>query len=114
MRKTKSGPVIFSWSHSVTRGDPLPYDIYSYHYPSWDADLGQPGVAIFNNSGRDCKFPFPRCRCWQIEFAHPSAYDTEERSRDPNVHAFWGESITRFWEKMFTTERLARRRNLGL
>ncbi|MGA2232680.1 MAG: glycoside hydrolase family 2 TIM barrel-domain containing protein, partial [Tepidisphaeraceae bacterium] len=100
----KTRPVIFSWSHSVTRGDPLPYDVYSYHYPSWDVDLGQPGVAIFNNSGRGLQIPVPPMPVLADEFAHPSAYDTEERSRDPNVHAFWGESIKRFWEKMFTTE----------
>lgn len=100
----KTRPTIYSWSHDVTPGDPLPYDIYSYHYPNWDVDFGKPGVAVFNNNGRGLQIPVPPMPVLADEFAHPSAYDNEERGRDPNVHAFWGESINRFWEKMFVTE----------
>ncbi|HVT90365.1 MAG TPA: glycoside hydrolase family 2 TIM barrel-domain containing protein [Tepidisphaeraceae bacterium] len=100
----KSRPVVFSWSHSVTPGDPLPYDIYSYHYPSWDDDLGKPGVAVFNGGGRGLQIPVPPMPVLADEFAHPSAYNNEERARDPNVRAFWGEGINQFWERMFTTE----------
>jgi hypothetical protein len=100
----KTRPTIYSWSHDVTPGDPLPYDIYSYHYPDWNEELGTPGVSIFNRHGRGMLIPPPTMPVLADEFAHPSAYNNEERGRDPNVRAFWGESINRFWERMFTTE----------
>ncbi|HVT80113.1 MAG TPA: glycoside hydrolase family 2 TIM barrel-domain containing protein, partial [Phycisphaerae bacterium] len=100
----KTRPRVYSWSHDVTPGDPLPYDIYSYHYPDWDEELGTPGVTIFNRHGRGMLIPPPTMPVLADEFAHPSAYNNEERGRDPNVRAFWGEGINRFWERMFTTQ----------
>jgi hypothetical protein len=97
-----SRPVIFSWSHSVPEGEPWPYEIYSYHYPDWDQDLGTPGVAIFN--GKAVR-PLPAgMPVLHDEFAHGSSYYPQSMARDPGMRNFWGESIKRFWERMFVTD----------
>lgn len=96
-----SRPVIFSWSHTVTPSDPLPYEIFSYHYPPYDVDMGEPGVAIFN--GGELNREIPPMPVLADEFAHPASYNYQEMRRDPNVRNFWGRSIKIFWEKMFTT-----------
>ncbi|MDR8394188.1 hypothetical protein NC796_23775 [Aliifodinibius sp. S!AR15-10] len=95
-----SRPVMYSWSHRVTPSDPLPYEIYSYHYPSYDVDLSEPGVAVFNG---ELNREIPPMPVLADEFAHPASYNYEEMRRDPNVRNFWGRSIKIFWEKMFTT-----------
>jgi len=97
-----SRPVIFSWSQSVPPGLPLPYEIYSYHYPDWDQDLGKSGVAVFNSAAvRELPQNMP---VLHDEFGHGSSYYPASLSRDPGMRNFWGESIKRFWERMFTTE----------
>jgi hypothetical protein len=96
-----SRPIIFSWSHRVPANEPLPYDIYSYHYPDYQDDLGRPGVAVFNGQ---LNREIPLMPVLADEFAHPPTYNSEELMRDPNVHNFWGQSIQRFWTKMFTTD----------
>ncbi|MCV9387338.1 glycoside hydrolase family 2 TIM barrel-domain containing protein [Reichenbachiella ulvae] len=95
-------PVIFSWSQSVPEGVDWPYDIYSYHYPDWDTDLGSAGVAVFNS---DEVRPLPTgMPVLHDEFAHGSSYYQQSLARDPGMRNFWGESIKVFWERMFTTE----------
>jgi len=101
----KTRPVIFSWSNSVPRGQALPYEIYSYHYPNFDENMGLPGVAVFNNRGIPGARPIPPIMpVLSDEFAHPPCYDSAELQLDPNVHNFWGESIRMFWEHIATTE----------
>jgi hypothetical protein len=97
-------PIVFSWSHTAPADQPLPYTVYSYHYPNWDVDLGKPGVAPFNGGGRGLQIPVPPMPVIHDEYAHPATYDNEERGRDPNVRAFWGEGLKIFWERMFVTE----------
>ncbi|MBN2610412.1 MAG: hypothetical protein JXB00_02550 [Bacteroidales bacterium] len=95
-------PVIYSWSQSVSPGVDWPYDIFSYHYPDWDADLGSPGVAVFNS---DPVRPLPEgMPVLHDEFAHGSSYYQQSLARDPGMRNFWGESIKIFWERMFTTD----------
>jgi Glycosyl hydrolases family 2, TIM barrel domain/Glycosyl hydrolases family 2/Glycosyl hydrolases family 2, sugar binding domain len=97
-----SRPLVFSWSHEVPPDEPLPYDIYSYHYPKPTDDLGSPGVAVFNSPAtRVVPATMP---VLADEFAHPACYDYDELKRDPNVRNFWGESIKRFWDAMVPTE----------
>jgi hypothetical protein len=95
-------PVIYSWSQSVPPDKPWPYEIFSYHYPDWDQDLGKPGVAVFN--GKPAR-PLPEgMPVLHDEFAHGSAYYPVSLARDPGMRNFWGESIKRFWERMFSTD----------
>jgi Glycosyl hydrolases family 2, TIM barrel domain/Glycosyl hydrolases family 2/Glycosyl hydrolases family 2, sugar binding domain len=97
-----SRPLVFSWSHEIPPDEPLPYDIYSYHYPKPTDDLGSPGVAVFNSPAtRGVPATMP---VLADEFAHPACYDYDELKRDPNVRNFWGESIKRFWDAMVPTE----------
>jgi len=97
-----SRPVIYSWSQSVPPDKPWPYEIFSYHYPDWDQDLGTSGVAVFN--GKPAR-PLPEgMPVLHDEFAHGSAYYPVSLARDPGMRNFWGESIKRFWERMFTTD----------
>ena len=39
-----------------------------------------------------------------MEYAHIPCYNREEHRRDPNVRNFWGESIKRFWDKIWNTK----------
>lgn len=95
-------PVIYSWSQSVPEGVDWPYEIFSYHYPDWDTDLGSTGVAVFNN---DAVKPLPEgMPVLHDEFAHGSSYYQQSLARDPGMRNFWGESIKVFWERMFTTD----------
>lgn len=95
-------PIVFSWSHKVPPDEPLPYEIYSYHYPPYDADLGQAGVAMFNSKAvRELPTDMP---VLADEIAHPATYNRDELQRDPNVRNFWGESIRIFWDKILRTE----------
>jgi hypothetical protein len=100
-RVDPSRPVLFSWSHSIPPEDPLPYNLYSYHYPNTTDDLGKPGVAVFN--GGKLNRPIPEMPVLHDEYGHGPCYDLDELKRDPNVHNFWGESIKIFWERMFQT-----------
>ncbi|HEX2100312.1 MAG TPA: glycoside hydrolase family 2 TIM barrel-domain containing protein, partial [Candidatus Synoicihabitans sp.] len=95
-------PIVYSWSHAVPPDEPLPYDIYSYHYPPYDADLGKAGVAVFNSkAARELPTHMP---VLADEIAHVATYNRDELQRDPNVRNFWGESIRVFWDKVRQTE----------
>jgi len=95
-------PVIYSWSQSVPEGVDWPYEIFSYHYPDWDTELGSAGVAVFNS---DAVQPLPEgMPVLHDEFAHGSSYYQKSLARDPGMRNFWGESIKVFWERMFKTD----------
>jgi hypothetical protein len=95
----------FSWGSHVPADKPLPYDAYSFHYPPFDGDLASYGNAAFNaNSLVLDRKPQPVIPVIADEYAHLPIYDPDELRRDPNVHNFWGESIKRYWEKMFLTD----------
>lgn len=94
-------PVSFSWSQSVPPDQPLPFNIYSYHYPSYDDDLAERGIAVFNSPSAGQEIP--PMPVLADEFAHPASYNYEEMRRDPNVRNFWGNTVKIFWERMFTT-----------
>jgi len=95
----------FSWASQVPVDRELPYDVFSFHYPSFNEDLAAYGNSAFNPHSLvlDRK-PQPRIPVLADEFAHLPIYDPDEWRRDPNVHNFWGESIKYYWEKMFATE----------
>lgn len=79
-------PVIFSFPETVPAGVGA-YDIYSKHYPDFDADLTSKGVPKLND-----------------EYAHVSCYNIETMKRDPGVRNFWGHSLKRFWENCYAAE----------
>jgi hypothetical protein len=97
-----SRPILFSWSHSIPPDKPLPFSIYSYHYPDFDGDLGKAGVNFFNSGGKMSR-SIPEMPILHDEFAHGPCFDFDELKRDPNIHNFWGESIKLFWERMYQT-----------
>lgn len=37
-------------------------------------------------------------------FAHLPCYNRDQIERDPGIHEFWGESIKRYWDKMWNTD----------
>jgi beta-galactosidase len=88
MSEDPSRPVIFSYPESVPAGTEG-YAIFSMHYADWTDNLG----------GQSILFPV-----LHDEFAHVPCYDLGELRRDPGVRTFWGESIRRFGENLFTTE----------
>jgi beta-galactosidase/beta-glucuronidase len=97
-----SRPVLFSWSHSIPPDKPLPFTIYSYHYPDFNGNLGKAGVNFFNGGGKMSR-PIPEMPILHDEIAHGPCFDFDELKRDPNIHNFWGESIKLFWEGMYRT-----------
>jgi alpha-L-fucosidase len=79
-------PVIWSYPDTVPKGT-AGYDIYSYHYPAFNADLKSTGIPKLND-----------------EWAHVACYNVETLKRDPGVRDFWGRSIKKFWENAFTAK----------
>lgn len=79
-----SRPCIFSWP------DTAPYelaDIYSQHYAAYNGNLGAWDRPVLHD-----------------EYAHISCYNLDELQRDLNVRNFWGESVKKAWENIFTTD----------
>ena len=77
-------PCIFSWP------DTAPYeiaDIYSQHYAGYDGNMGAWDRPVLHD-----------------EYAHISCYNLDELQRDANVRNFWGESVKKAWENIFTTD----------
>lgn len=105
-----SRPVKFSWTHLIPPEiQPGTIDIYSFHYPYWERDMDSggplPGKSqeTSRQSGTRETDPteFP---VLHDESAHIPVYINEELRRDPGIRNFWGESILRIWEGIFTTE----------
>ncbi|NLO01106.1 MAG: hypothetical protein GX126_02145 [Bacteroidales bacterium] len=105
-----SRPVMFSWSHLIPPKDQPKYiDIFSFHYPYWerDMDAGGPLPGKSQETSRQSgtretdpsEFPV-----LHDEYTHTPVYIKEELKRDPGIHNFWGESIKRMWENIFTTD----------
>ena len=81
-REDPSRPVM--WSNAPP-ADPLTgqYDIFSEHYPDWDAELEQKKMPTLLD-----------------EYAHVSSYNYPTLQRDPNIRNFWGKSLKLFWENL--------------
>jgi len=99
-------PVMYSWANRVPVDEELPYSIYSVHYPDLNdpkLDLGDFNGAIWHSpSLARLRVPRPVMPVLQDEYAHVILNEALIL-RDPNVRNFWGESIYRYWEKMFAT-----------
>ena len=74
-------------------------DIWSMHYAAWD----QASDALVDSFNRSCHEPLP----WPVlhdESTHIPCYDRTDQRRDPGVRDFWGETISRFWDKIWNTQ----------
>lgn len=75
-----------------------PVDVWSIHYTNQDVDLSEKrdNVSVGFMEGKDVPVIHD-------EYAHIPCYNREEHRRDPNVRNFWGQSIKRFWDKIWNT-----------
>ena len=81
----RSRPCIFSWPNT---GEPWELaDIYSQHYADVQGSVGSDNKPVLHD-----------------EYAHVSCYNIDELKRDTNVRNFWGESVKKAWENIFTSD----------
>lgn len=106
-----SRPLLFNAPMSMGETD-VPPDVWSVHYAAHNLDLAEyydhmvighthgseeaPGYAL----GYGIDFHMP---VLHDEFALPACYNRDQQKNDPAVREFWGESIRRFWDKMWRT-----------
>lgn len=93
-----SRPVIFSYPITMPEGT-QGYDIWSLHYAEWDRDPAE--MADNHSVGKAWGHRAP---VLHDEYIHIPCYDLPEQRRDPAVREFWGQSVKRFWESIFTTD----------
>lgn len=88
------------FSYPMTwKEDDTPLDLWSTHYGNWDSPL---------DVKTEC---FRRSICYSGEMpvlhdesTHIPCYDIRALKRDPAIRDFWGETIGRFWERLWETE----------
>lgn len=89
---------IFSYPMTQMEDD-LPADIWSSHYDHWTYDLSSMSECF--RRGESYAPPHP---VLHDECTHICCYNLEELRRDPGVRDFWGESLWRFWERVWETK----------
>lgn len=91
-------PTKFSYPMTM-REEHEPIDIWSIHYSNLDTDLAakKDNVSVGGAPGYDVPVIHD-------EFVHVPCYNRTEKRRDPNVQNFWGESIHKFWDKIWNTK----------
>lgn len=78
-------PCVFSFPDT---GEPAGFvDIYSAHYASVTGGMGRSDKPVIHD-----------------EYAHIACYNLDELQRDVNVRNFWGESVKKGWENIFTSD----------
>lgn len=80
-----SRPTIFSYPDTTPL--PLPFDIYSKHYPDVSSDLSSSAYPLLND-----------------EYAHVSCYNLDRLRRDPGIRNFWGRSIQLFGDRFLSAD----------
>ena len=97
-------PTMFSWANRIGTDEPLPYDIYSFHYAPADADVSDYGVSIWHSPSLVLqRSPRPEIPVLVDEATHV-CISMDELTRDPNVRNFWGESILQAWDRAWSTD----------
>lgn len=97
-------PTMFSWANRIGTDEPLPYDIYSFHYAPADADVSDYGVSIWHSPSLVLqRNPRPEIPVLVDEATHV-CISMDELTRDPNVRNFWGESILQAWDRAWSTD----------
>lgn len=106
-QEDRQRPAMFSWANRVPVDQELPYSIYSSHYPNLNdpgLNLGSYMVAKWHSPSLPLqRRPVPVMPVLHDEYSHV-VLNQAILTRDPNVRNFWGESIYRYWEKMFVTQ----------
>ncbi|MCL2058662.1 MAG: hypothetical protein FWH01_06335 [Oscillospiraceae bacterium] len=90
---------IFSYPVNMQQEDEM-VDIWSAHYNHWYS----PANLMSDNSslgGWKGKHAYP---VLHDEYIHVSCYNRSELRRDEGSRDFWGESIKRFWDKIYDTK----------
>jgi beta-galactosidase len=88
------------FSYPLTQmDDDEPVDIWSYHYAGIDANL-EALTEAFQRSNHE-PAPMPVIH---DESTHIPCYNFSELKRDPGTRDFWGETIKRFWDRIWDTE----------
>lgn len=97
-RMDPTRPTKFSYPMTM-REEHEPVDIWSIHYSNLEEDLSKKcdNVSVGYSPGKDVPVIHD-------EYVHVPCYNRTEHRRDPNVRNFWGESIKRFWDKIWNTE----------
>ncbi|HHX62588.1 MAG TPA: hypothetical protein GX707_18025, partial [Epulopiscium sp.] len=93
-----SRPTKFSYPMTMQE-EHEPVDIWSVHYSNIEEDLAKKcdNVSVGYSPGYDMPVIHD-------EYAHIPCYNRTEHRRDPNVRNFWGESIKKFWDKIWNTK----------
>lgn len=88
------------FSYPMTqRDDEETTDLWSVHYASWDSNLAD-RTECFRRSFYDG----PAMPVIHDESTHIPCYDSRGLRRDPGMRDFWGETISRFWERVWETK----------
>lgn len=89
---------IFSYP-MTQKDDEESTDLWSVHYASWDSNLAD-RTECFRRSFYDG----PDMPVIHDESTHIPCYDSRALKRDPGMRDFWGETIGRFWERVWETK----------
>ncbi|HHV12446.1 MAG TPA: hypothetical protein GXX75_19410 [Clostridiales bacterium] len=97
-RVDPSRPTKFSYPMTM-REEHEAVDIWSIHYTNLEEDLARKcdNVSVGYTPGYDKPV-------LHDEYAHIPCYNRTEHRRDPNIRNFWGESIKKFWDKIWNTK----------
>jgi len=97
----------FSFANRVPTDQELPYSVFSSHYPNMAdpaTNLADFTVAKWHSDSLPSqRKPPPVIPILHDEYGHV-VQNRALIARDPNVRAFWGESLKLYWEKMFHTQ----------
>lgn len=90
-------PTKFSYPMTI-RPEAEPVDIFSIHYANWDSELDKKrdNLSVGGVEGHDMPILYD-------EYVHVPCYNRTELRRDPYVRVFWGESLRRFYERIWRT-----------
>ncbi len=97
-RMDPSRPTKFSYPMTM-REEHEAVDLWSIHYSNLEEDLARKcdNVSVGYTPGYDSPV-------LHDEYAHIPCYNRTEHRRDPNIRNFWGESIKKFWDKIWNTK----------
>ncbi len=89
-------PIIFSYPGTVPADSTSVYDLLSFHYPGVSGNMNQWGkrTTAFNaDEGKPALYD---------EWAHPACYTYATLQEDPGIREFWGHSIEKLWDGVYT------------
>ncbi len=104
-------PVNFYYPMTVPEEEPE-LDVWSVALIDWRQPMGVPydQMTIFhthgarNEIGYEVGYAFVRKPVLHQAFAPPACYNRDEYQRDAGIREFWGQGISRFWNRMWETD----------